>query len=556
MPSQKGIALLLSVIAASVNADSKSQFLGSKRKVSSASVQAELNSVLGDVLGQGHGVADSRIRRIYKTLTPMFRSLPKNNRGHISSAVMRYAVRRYFSQNHGWLVKGFNVHEEDASNATDTDILQNKLPGYIRSILEERFGQIGFSLDGVVAMVASLERLVFDEVVRIVELAYEFNDIDREAKLSIHDLEDILSSFLIVQVFEGVETAEAHAKLRNRINEVYPFWNTTQLFLHDNIRSDIWQRQGSSNPFADRSYSYTFEDAVRMSQSVSDDFGSWSNHECHEMKDMLMEMDVHGTGRVKLSDFYSYAKDGVWQFLEPAEQLRLSGTLDESSSFSGPQVMIANYINQMSNCVTSQPYYSICCLNECDHVFQQLEANIAAASASPEQIVVALESGLYTQSLSTISAENIARLDQIAGLHDGKIPLHGRLFARWLHFVYPHECPYPHAAGVVKPLSQKEWKDLVGVEAESATDDEIAMHVQSEYADREPSPEAGSLLWTLEESLLESSTPSDSVESQIWNGIRVAAQIGMVVAFLAFLRPLVQTLWSSGTRGKLVEYEV
>jgi len=24
------------------------------------------------------------------------------------------------------------------------------------------------------------------------------------------------------------------------------------------------------------------------------------------------------------------------------------------------------------------------------------------------------------------------------------VPLHGRLFTQWLHFAFPHECPYPH----------------------------------------------------------------------------------------------------------------
>merc|ERR1719152_1086289 len=104
-------------------------------------------------------------------------------------------------------------------------------------------------------------------------------------------------------------------------------------------------------------------------------------------------MDQYGTGRVKMADFYSYSKDGAWQFLEPSEQLRQAGALDESSSWSGPQVMIPNYITSMSNCITSAPYYSICCLNECDHVFQQLETTVAASHATPSHIIHALESG-------------------------------------------------------------------------------------------------------------------------------------------------------------------
>merc|ERR1719214_53822 len=153
-----------------------------------------------------------RLSKIHKTLDPLFHSLPKNKQGRVSGPVMRYAVRRYFSQNHGWIVKGFSAHEEsgNASSAEGTDILQSKLPDYIRSILEERFAHQGFSLDAVVAMVASVERLAFDEVVRAVELAYYLNSYDRTQALSSDDLTEILSSFLITEMLEGSEDKAKH----------------------------------------------------------------------------------------------------------------------------------------------------------------------------------------------------------------------------------------------------------------------------------------------------------------------------------------------------------
>jgi len=549
MVCQQAILLLLGALVSSANGR---DFLGATRKVSSAAAQAELNGVLGEVLGHAHGVAGARLSKIHKTVDPLFRSLPKNKQGHISAHVMRYAVRRYFSQTHGWIVKGFNAYEEDVnvSAAADTAILQNKLPGYIRSILEDRFALEGFSLDAVVAMVASLERLAFDEVVRGVELAFYLNDYDRTGALSESDLTEILSSFLITEMLEGTDDKEAHRRMRKKIHRRYPHWDTTLLFLKDNVGSDIFERRASLNPFAEQTYS--FEDAVRMAERVSEDFGSWSNHECHEMKDMLMEMDVHDTGRVKLSDFYSYSKDGAWQFLEPSEQLRQLGALDESSTWLGPQVMISNYITSMSNCITSAPYYSICCLNECDQVFQQLESRIAAPSATASQIVKALESSTGGPNISALHQQ---RLNEIASLHSDQIHLHGRLFARWLHFVFPQECPYPHAAGVVKPFNQREWKELVGEEAESASDEEIIGHLQTDFAKRAPSVAAGAEMWSLDESLMESSTPSDFRPNTIRTSLRIATQIGMLVALLSLLKPLMLML-RSGSKQKAIEYDV
>merc|ERR1719159_2112044 len=189
-------------------------------------------------------------------------------------------------------------------------------------------------------------------------------------------------------------------KDKKTIQRRYPFWDTSVLFLKDTVGADIFQRKATSNPFADQAFS--FEDAVRMAERVSELFGAWSNHECHEMKDMLMEMDLHNTGRVKLADFYQYSKDGAWQFLEPSEQLRQLGSLDESSTHLGPQVMIPNYITSMSNCITSAPYYAICCLNECDQVYQYLEAHIGAPSAAVSELMEAFEKASFATNISAL----------------------------------------------------------------------------------------------------------------------------------------------------------
>merc|ERR1719272_2230861 len=341
-------------------------------------------------------------------------------------------------------------------------------------------------------MVASLGRLTFDEVVRGVGLSFYLNSFDVTETLSSENLTEIIVSYLITKMLEGTDDKDQHLTDRELMQERYPHWDTTLLYIMDTVASDIFDRQANANPFRDGGdRKYSFDDVVRMAELVSEEFGSWSNHECHEIKDMLVEMDPHETGRVKLADFYQYAgQDGAWQFLEPSEQLRMLGALDESSSWLGPQVMISNYVTSMSNCITSAPYYSICCLNECDMVFQQLEGRISAPSGTPSEIIEATESMYQSPNVTEVHRK---RLEEIARLSGGRVPVHGRLFSQWLHFVFPLECPYPHVAGVVKPMSQSEWKELVGMAAESATDDVIAQHVESDFARRAPSTDAGSL---------------------------------------------------------------
>merc|ERR1719183_433364 len=60
------------------------------------------------------------------------------------------------------------------------------------------------------------------------------------------------------------------------------------------------------------------------------------------------------------------------------------------------------------------------------------------------------------------------QLQEIANLHHGYVPLHGRLFAQFLHYVFPQDCPFPHKAGTVSSMSPLEYGDDY-----MATDNEI-----------------------------------------------------------------------------------
>jgi len=494
------------------------------------SIRAELKGVLDEVLGQGHGIVRSQLDKIRATLEPLFRSLPKNNKGHLSGPVMRYAVRRYFSQEHAWIVKGFEPHAELVNTSeTSGDILQEKVPAYIRSVLEEKFAHHGFAMEDVVAMVAAMERLTFDEVVRTVEDCFFLNDKSVMNALSLSETMDVLSSYLISTMFGGSTDKEQHHFDKKHINLRYPHWDTSFLFLTDIAGSDTFQRNPSSNPFV-VDQKFFFQDLVRMAGRVSEEFGPWSNHECHEMKDQLMQWDVHGSGRVKLADFYRKSQDGAWQFTEQSEYLRQLGALDESSPSLGPQVLIPNYITGLSNCITSAPYYSICCLNECDQIYQNLEALIPASPTSPGEIIKAVET--MPQS-SEISAQLRTKLDEVAHIHSGNVPLHGRLVAQWLHFAFPHECPYPHEAGTISPKTPSEWRAERGEEADGVSEDEVKQIIEMDAGFHHMSAEEAMIGWTPTESLLVASTPSDESDRVWQHRLRICAQMCLVISCVA-----------------------
>jgi len=65
------------------------------------------------------------------------------------------------------------------------------------------------------------------------------------------------------------------------------------------------------------------------------------------------------------------------------------------------------------------------------------------------------------------------RLMEIASTNQGKVPLHGRLFAQWMHHAYPRECPYPYTRGTINPQSPEEWMHATGESSSWESTDEI-----------------------------------------------------------------------------------
>ena len=86
-----------------------------------------------------------------------------------------------------------------------------------------------------------------------------------------------------------------------------------------------------------------------------------------------------------------------------------------------------------------------------------LEHNIGRPATEPErimQVVSALPPDTI-DALRVIPEVQLRRLEETAKQHGGKVPLHGRLFAQWMHHAYPRECPYPHVTGTTTPPCRK-----------------------------------------------------------------------------------------------------
>jgi len=301
---------------------------------------------------------------------------------------------------------------------------------------------------------------------------------------------------------------------------------------------------------------HRFDSVVRLVEAVGEAYGQYQNIECRAMKNALLALEDTEVGRVRLSRFYApslKSEPGSYvHFSESADYLRHLGALDESDP-RRPSVIVPNYMYARSNCLASSKFYSICCINECEKLMAKLESSIAGPSAHPQMIA---EVVAQTPSDTVVAPRNLSapvrrRLDEISMQHGGLIPIHGRLFAQWMHHVFPNECPYPHAPGTVEtPMRPAEWMKAVP-EAQRkarATKEDMEAIVQADdmFNSSVFEVDHGILIpWTEEEELV-SIMPRDQGKSSLAFMMRLGVLVGMLasagVGLVRMLRAPLSTL--------------
>merc|ERR1719271_318765 len=261
----------------------------------------------------------------------------------------------------------------------------------------------------------------------------------------------------------------------------------------------------------------------------------WQNAECMDMKDRLLALeDTRGSGRVSLARFYSGRDSAEWQFSESIDYLRQLGALDESDP-KRLRVIVPNYIGGANNCLASAGLYDVCCINECEALMGELEREIAAPAAPASQVANAVSqiSSSSVDAPRNLTASLLGRLDEVATRNGGSVPLHGRLFAQWMHHAFPNECPYPHVSGSTAPKKPDEWM------AERQEDPMVSAEERSQHVERHsglaPSS-AGSdaeplLQWDAEEELIDH--PGGDREGGKASWCRQFARVGVLVGILA-----------------------
>jgi hypothetical protein len=246
---------------------------------------------------------------------------------------------------------------------------------------------------------------------------------------------------------------------------------------------------------------------------------------------------------VRLPDFYAKGVDGGdhWHFVESPDFLRHLGALEESD-IRNPRVLVANYINSPTNCMQMSNYFLVCCQNECDNRLAQLESHLGTPAATPEQILSAL--GWDLHSLGKFPAILRRRLYDVSHQHRGLVPIHGRLFAQWLHHAYPDECQYPHPSGTKHPM----WVEIGKSLQMSKVEMKAFIHNASASSARiRPKPDGGNAAsitsgscvpWTEQEEALHVALPPSlqlaattlTDDPHVWGVASFVAMLGALVS--------------------------
>eukprot|EP00428_Durinskia_dybowskii_P018709 CAMPEP_0170227870 /NCGR_PEP_ID=MMETSP0116_2-20130129/13652_1 /TAXON_ID=400756 /ORGANISM="Durinskia baltica, Strain CSIRO CS-38" /LENGTH=607 /DNA_ID=CAMNT_0010478607 /DNA_START=74 /DNA_END=1897 /DNA_ORIENTATION=+ len=406
--------------------------------------------------GRGEGYLEGAVGglpRVEAGLAPILTAQARGPGGRFDGPGVRHALHRYFVREFGWRLSGLDPLGGSWNSSSPSDVVAlQRLPDAVRDLVAERLDGPGFNGGELAVLAWTLKYLIQDETDARLHSAYSLLGLPLEKPVPRDAVQLALNMHLMSHItnkeLDDLTKDRAMAIYQN-MTRIYPSWGETLGFIGKTV--DAQRAAEGADPLA----AMPFDAALRSLAAISERYGLWQDRECRGMKGLLLPFEEQGSGRVRLADFYRASLGGQWQFSESLGYLRQLGALDETEPTT-PRVIIPNYLLSFANCVGSTAYNDICCISECEGLMAHIERSIAGPSAEP----AALESVVAALPSSTVPAGRrpdivlAKRLREIAAQHeDGRVPIHGRLFAQWMHHAYPRECPYPHAAGATKQVS-------------------------------------------------------------------------------------------------------
>jgi len=475
------------------------------------------------------------LHEIEEHLEVTFKALPKNGRGAVEAPSVRYALHRFFIQQYGWMVKGL---ETDGTWDAESPVmaLGDGVPAGIRELFEDRLGNYGLNLHELAVLAATMNKMFERDVEQRLRIVYTSMGYTTNAPLPREDAIDVMHSYMVVfttgPAVENLTVDVVTSAVATWERVLAKAEQAKQLLLIEVIEE-----------VAAGTYHFDFPLVFRILVKYGQKIGALEDTECRAMKQTLVSVEHReGSGRLRLGDFYSLSK----QFAESPKYLRARGALDESDP-NDPKVLIPNYLANPSNCLTPSGQYSVCCFDECEGLMDQIEKELAAPMGTPEKITSIISSLRPSNATLPLSLQQL--LVDVAGHHDGMIPIHGRLFSQWMHQAYPRECRFPHVTGVKGRFSS----DILFTAV--ANTDRAKYMVLASKAKARNSIEPDALMWTMHEELVDKKTFAKHVRrASFTEDLLLFGTVGFVGFMLAKMKlePVLENAWSAQDKMKLL----
>lgn len=290
------------------------------------------------------------------------------------------------------------------------------------------------------------------------DLAYRVYGLSADAELTAEQVDLVVRTFALFFVMPLVQEYWHSPDLvktvvEHEAAELYAGWTEFVMLIddlrHEAERQDVWAHFGGTTVRRDFRY------VVSLVDLITTRFGRFSDRECRQMKNTLLDLEPErADGRVPLGKFYGATLQGAHSgFSESPAYLRHLGALDEQDPWH-PQVVVPNVLYGPSNCVASSGFHSVCCVDDCQVLMTGLEQRLLRPSAVPSAIAEAVRE-LRSETVAAprqLTPDLVRRLEDIAKLHGGGVPLHGRLFQQWMHHAFPGECALPRLGVGGEPL--------------------------------------------------------------------------------------------------------
>jgi len=499
----------------------------------------------------GHEMNTPRMEQIKDALRPTFMALPKDNANGLDHKVARYALQRYFMVQHAWHIKGLALEPGSSSDGHLSAVLKSKMPSLVLDVMDEQLAGKELGLHELAAIAALIEDLVHSDSIDLINFAYFVHGLRTDLPLSATEADLVIRTFTLSFLVPRLQDLPVNRLLKflQMPEKLYPGWEETYIWLKDLRHTSVLQqhRENPFHPHAGRAFAGLEDsemDFLEMAQWASDitvKFGRNSDRECKVMRSDLLQLDeeMGPDGRIRLGKFYSPTIDGhSIHFSESPEYLRHLGALDESDP-RNPRVIVPNILYSRSNCLATSGFQSVCCVDDCQMLMTQVEEKVSRPTATPAVIgeAVGSISSEFVLAPRQMSSSMMKRLEDIATRHGGEVPLHGRLFAQWMHYAFPNECAYPQSLLTSEsPMSASEWATQWNkTKSPRATQTEMLamkelLDAQAEDASQEAEEDGTAMLWSDDEQLLNDDSFKGSSNGWLWNFLRAAAMLAVIVA--------------------------